>query len=1104
MPMGKKLAASSALLVTLGLGPNAWAQFTSSIEGVVTDPSGAVVPAATVTVTNDGTGVSHTTQTSDRGYYRVPALPPAVFTVRVSRQGFKDAVLERVRLQAAEVRTFNPVLEVGAAGSEEVTVTADVLGVETAEGRVSGLIEEGQVEDLPLVGRNFFNLVVLTPGVTGTSSGAGFSYAQSNADIYNNEFGVNMNANGARRESNNFMVDSATISSTQRSGVVNVNPNTENVQEVRVAVNNFSAEYGRNASVLVNVVTKTGTNAWHGGLSGYYTNDSLQGKNLFQEQTPGFEHPDFSRKEVSWGLGGPIRKDSTFFFVSGDVLRADVAIARSASIVTPQFIDFMRQARPNNTSTYVMGTFPASFQADHDFRTAGSHLGVECAGSAPIASPVGPVPCDLPVTGVGTFSTTSPRNGFQWTARVDHHFGQGRDRIYASFHRTDLDKVLFGTPDVYPDFNVISPTNSTHLNANWTKLFSSSLMNEVAFSWVRVYGDLPLNRPDVPGINVTGIERYQTNWGPNDFVQNNFEFRDVVTWTRGAHSMKFGASYARGHADNEGSRVFQRPIYNFDSVFDFAADSPSSQGNLGINPLDGAEVTDLLRQHRTNDVSLFVQDSWKVSRNFTLNLGLRYEAFLNIYDGAGDITGIEFTGGRTGDLTVDLPEARVVERDYMLDGGLWGGGQHTLGPRASFAWDVSGDGKTSLRGGVGRFYERMSNQLWDSEYTNLPGFAVTTATIFDPVTRPRFGLGASPSPPFSFPRPDGLAAGLLPNGGLQNGLAKADVLDPTLGTMYLDNWFLGVQRQVAEGVVVEANYIGSRGNSMYVRYNVNRFNGDLFDGVLDRLMPGYSSLLYGQALDESRYHGGTLSARFYRRGFQLGAAYTLGKATDFSSTATPSARPDAHGPASQDEGPSDGDIRHKIAVTFNWSLPSPSSSAAKAVFGGWQLAGLVIAQSGSPFTVHCTGRSFQPIRDGAGNIVGNAGCDYNADGEGNDRPNTPAFGDSREGLSNDDFLDGIFTAADFPTPAPGVQGALGRNTYRGPRYFNVDLTLAKSFTFPVWSQQEGALQVRLEVFNLFNTTNLNNPQNNLTSPLFGRSDSALPGRVVQFAGRFSF
>ncbi|HUG52278.1 MAG TPA: carboxypeptidase regulatory-like domain-containing protein [Vicinamibacteria bacterium] len=1099
MAIRQRLAVASVLLFVLGLAPSAWAQFASAIEGTVTDPSGGVVPGATVTVSNEATGVAQTVQTTSAGYFRVPALPGGLYTVRVSLQGFKTWVREHIRLESTQVRAVNVALEIGAAGSEDITVTADAPLVETSQGRVSGLIREDQVQDLPLIGRNFFNLVVLTPGVTGRVTGGSQSYAQSNADLYNNEFGVGMNANGARTESNNFLVDSSTVSSSQRSGVANINPNAESVEEVRVLVNNFSAEYGRNGSVLVNVITKSGANDFHGSFGAYYTNDSLQSKNYFQEQTTGFEIPEFGRREFSWGLGGPVRKDKTFFFVSGDVLRSDVAVSRQVSILTPQFIQFMQQARPNNISTRIARDFPASFTPDRNFRTAGQILGAACSGATPIASPVGAIPCNFPVTGQGIWNETSPRNGFQWTARVDHHFNSGKDRLYAAFNRTTTDKVGFGEPQVYPGFTESSPTNSIQLNTNYTKILSSNVVNEAQFSWVRPYGVLFNQNADIPGISVTGIQGYQVGWGPNIFVQNSFNFSDVVTWTRGAHSMKFGVGYTREHADNDSARAVTRPTFAFDNVFDFANDRPTSQGQIAIDPRTGAAPDSIQRFHRTQSVAAFVQDEWKIRPNFTLSAGLRYEGFLNIRDASdGIMSNIEF-GQETGNFRSDLLTARMVQRDYYLDGGLWGGGQHTLAPRVSFAWDPTKKGVMSIRGGVGRFYERMSNQIWDGEHQNLPGYGSTSVSIFQSV-QPRFALGTSATLPYGFPYPIGLTSGVNQFGGLLAGTGAVQVVDGNIGTMYLDNWFLGVQRGIGRHMVVEANYIGSRGGNMYTKWDINRFNGDLLDGRLDRILPGFSNINYTQAIDESRYNGLALGLRVNRADLTFGAAYTLGKAIDRHSSSTPNAQSqpiDAQAPLSQNEGLSDFDVRHKLAVSLNYKLPGPSEGAARAILGGWQLGGVLIAQSGTPYSVFC-GRGFVPVRNAAGAIVGNSGCDYNADGFNNDRPNTPSFGDSRSG-SNDDFLSGIFGASDFPVPGLGQIGTLGRNTFIGPRYFNVDVALIKSFRVT-----RADVQLRLESFNLFNTVNLFNPVNDLSNPLFGRSTTALPGRIIQVSGRIGF
>jgi hypothetical protein len=1105
MLVRKALWVASVVVGIVSIAPgSAWAQFASALEGTVTDPSGGVVPNATVTITNEATGVTQTGQTTNAGYYRFPALPGGLYTLKVSLQGFKTWNREHIRLESTQTRAVNVALEVGSVDSEEVTVTADAPLVETSQGRVSGLIEEDQVKDLPLIGRNFYNLVVLTPGVTGRATGGGQSYAQANADIYNNEFGVGMNANGARAESNNFMIDSATVSSSQRNGVVNINPNAESVEEVRVLVNNFNAEYGRNGSVLVNVITKSGNNDYHGSFGAYYTNDSLQSKNYFQEQTANFNIPEFGRKEFTWGFGGPIKRDKTFFFVSGDVLRSDVAVSELRTILTPQFIQFMQQARPNNISTGIARDFPASFTPDRNFRTAGQILGASCSGATPISSPIGSVPCDLPVTGAGIWNETSPRNGFQWTARIDHHFREGKDRIYASFNRTTTDKVGFGTPEVYPAFTESSPTSSLQLNTNWTRIVSPNLVNEFSFSWVRPYGELENQNADIPGITVTGLSQpIQVGWGPNIFVQNSFLWSDVITWTRGAHSMKFGVGYTREHADNDSARAVTRPTYSFASVFDFAADQPTSQSQIAIDPRIGAAPDSIKRFHRTQSLSAFVQDEWKLRPNLTLSAGLRYEAFMNITDASDDIvTNIEFPV-QTGNLQSDLASARMVQRQWYLNGGTFGP-QHTFAPRLSFAWDPTNEGRMSIRGGVGRFYERMSNQIWDSEHQNLPGYGSASVTIFQPV-KPFFALGASSTLPYGFPLPPGLTAGVRPNGGLLNGTAGVVAADSEMPTMRLDNWFLGVQRSLGRYVVVEANYIGSRGGNMYYRWDINRFAGDLLDGTLNRIMPGFSAVNYAQAIDESHYNGFTFSARVQRKDLHLGAAYTLGKATDRSSSATvgpATPRPDAYGPNDQDEGPADHDIRQKVAVSLNWNLPGPDSGAGKAILGGWQLSGVLLAQTGVPYTVSCS-RSFVPVRDSAGVIVGNSGCDYNADGTNFDRPNTPSFGDSRSG-SDDDFLNGIFTASEFPVPGLGQNGTLGRNTFRGPSYFNVDLALVKTIHTPFFTSRGADLQLRVESFNLFNTVNLANPIGDLSNPNFGKSTAALPGRIVQFGVRFQF
>src|SRR5262245_25687994 len=297
------LSRSAGLLFALTfICSAALAQFTSAIEGTVTDPNGSVVPKAAVTIKSSSTGIERTVETSDSGYFRISSLPAATFTIIIKASGFKTTQKD-ITLEVAQIKTLNLALEVGAQ-TAEVVVTTEAPQIESAQASVSNQINQRRVADLPLVGRNFYTLVVLTPGVTGLPSGGGQAYAQATGDIFSAEYGVNLNGNGQRAESNGFLVDSANVGATPRGGVTNVNPAADTVQELRVSVNNYSSEYGRNSSVLVNVVTKGGTNDYHGTIGWFHTDNKLQARTFTQTKVPVFR-----RNEASWTFGGPIVKN---------------------------------------------------------------------------------------------------------------------------------------------------------------------------------------------------------------------------------------------------------------------------------------------------------------------------------------------------------------------------------------------------------------------------------------------------------------------------------------------------------------------------------------------------------------------------------------------------------------------------------------------------------------------------------------------------------------------------------------------------------------------------------------------------------------------------
>jgi len=1122
----RRIVVASLLLLSLvACCQTSWAQFSSAIEGTVTDPSGAVLPGVTVTLKNEETAVTQTLQTGDSGYYRFTTLPAAVFTLNASAQGFKTTVQEHVRVEVAEVKTVNLRMVVGTASSV-VTVSSEAPTVETSEGRVSGEIEEAKIHDLPLSGRNFYTLVVTTPGVSGIASSGGQAYAQATGDIFNPEFGINLNANGSRAESNSFLIDSNSIDSSQRSGVTNINPNAEDVQEVRVAANNFSAEYGRDGAALVNIITKSGSNHWHGTVGFYHTDNDLQARNEFQTDPSTGKSlvPVFRRNEGAWSLGGPVWKDHTFFFLSMDILRSSVAFTEAATVLTPQFIGLINTNVPNNVSNtvlqnYVLPAYSAGLNPNQGFVTAGAIAGSTCTGSTTITPDGFPIACNFPVTGVANFSATNPRNGFQYTARIDHAFNHDKDRIFLEFDHTDLHQVAFGEPFVYPAFNTIEPTYSEHFAADWVHV-SHTWINEVGFSTQRPYGNLSVNDPQVPGIAIAGLspggnnsETFQQGWGPNAFVQNNFEWRDVASLTRGSHSLKIGGNVTRGRADHESSRVFDRPDFTFNSIFDFATDLPTAETGIGFNPVTGAVGQPLFSLMRTGSLSAFVQDDWKFMPNLTLSGGFRYEDFFNPSDATGQVCEMAFPNGSSGGLPAKIASGVMTCKHNMFNHSL-----NSYSPRVSFAWDPTKEGKMSVRGGIGLFYDRPSDQLDNNYYTNTPRFAVGGAFANIPTDQPLFAIGTTPVPPYNYPLPPGLVPKTLPDlnaqGGLLSGTASVQVIDPNMPVSRMTNYFLGVQRAITQSMVAEIDYIGSTGRHLYATYNVDRFDGDLIQnkGSFTGLVPGFNSINYGQANENSHYNGLTLAVKKHGRGgLTLDASYTYSKAIDDSSRLDGPEHVDAFNDT-REQGLADFDVRHRLAFTTLWDIPSPhGNDLLKRVFGDWELTNVTILQSGPPFSVLCSA-SFAPVFNAAGNVTGNTGCDYNADGNNSDYPDTPAFGNNRTGLSRSDYQSGIFKCAGstnctsvFPSPALGVEGNLGRNTFHGPGYANTDFSVIKNIRIPWFLGTEGAkIQFRTEFFNLFNRVNLTNVNNQVNGAAFGKSTSTYPARDVQFALRLSF
>jgi hypothetical protein len=1083
------------------LAVTAHAQYTSGVEGTVMDSTGAVVPGASVTVQNIKTGATQTDKTSGGGYYRVTSLPAGSYTVKATASGFETLVQQNVVLNVAATTTVNLKLRVGAT-TAEVTVSNAPPEIQLADASVSGVIGEQQVQNLPLVGRNFYDLVVLTPGVTGLPTGGGQAYAQASGDIFSIEYSVNLNA-GMRTEANNYLIDSAPVNSGPRRGVVNVDPNAESVQELRVAVNTYNAEYS-SGGAITNVITRQGTNQFHGSLDEFHTDNALQTHSFFQSKVPVNR-----RNEFGGSFGGPLWRNRTFFFTSVDVLRSAVAGGSSQVVFTPDFISFLKTNYPSKISTYLLTTFPAAVTPTSNFQTAGSLSGINCSTlatpSTPVTTSLGSVPCNLPITGAGLFSVTSPRNGLQWNGRIDHSMRGGNDRLYGNVYRTTLDAP--STP-LYPAFSADAPSYTLYANAAEIHVFSPNLLNQFRYSYTRVYGIDQCNNCRIPTDIILGVNTLGSGLGPYPFLQNNFEGADTLTWNKGSHNFTFGGALQRLESNANAVNAFQRPGFYFLNAFDFAADKAFYELNLAIDPKTGQVLGSEYNQRRQL-ANLFVQDNWKARSNLTFNFGLRWENFGNFKENtAGITTNIVFQGGANFASQIANAKVDVVSRGLLRDL------DKNFGPRIGFAWDPAGKGQMAIRGGFGVYFDTPSDQMYPPGPSNPPVRASPLLSAQTPPYVPVYGIGTSDTPPYGFPLPT-FQTGLDPKNGLIGAKAALTVMDPNMKVGYSEKWSLGFQTAIGSGWVAEANYVGAAGHHQYAQYDVNRFDGDLIQnkGVLTRLNSSFAGIQYTQGNFNSTYNAGTFAVRNRgAHGLNTQVAYTWGKTIDQSSTFGGSLNVVDVSHLELQRGLADFDVKQKLAISLLYQIPGLKSGlgALKVITNGWQIGDITILQGGPPFSVYCSA-PFGPVFNASNSVVGNTGCDYNADGLNYDFPNVNGNGNVVQGTSRRQYITGLFACTTsrcgniFPAPALGQNGTARRNMFRGPGYADSDLSLMKNTKVPWFAGNQGAsLQFRAEAFNVFNRTNLAGMIGDLNSSQFGKATSSYSSRNLQFGLRLAF
>jgi hypothetical protein len=1049
----------SLLLISL-ISANAQT-YRGSVRGTIYDPNRAVIPEAGIKLTNTETNEVRSVSSGADGQYSIAALRPGLYQVEATVQGFRKS-LQRFDLAVnQELRVdFDLVIS----GDEQVTIEAS-RSLKEDSASLGTVIDNNQINGLPLDGRNFYELTLLVPGAVPAAPGS--------AGSVRGDFAFSVN--GAREDANNFLLDGV-YNVDPKLNTFGVRPSVDAIREFEMLTSTYDASFGRNPGAQVNVILNSGSNDVHGSAFEFLRNAALDARNFFAPSTE--SKPKYIRNQFGGSLGGPIKRDRTFFFADFEGTRSREGVTRVTNVPTAQ-------ERIGNFTQSFFGVpiDPFTGQPFQDGTIPNQRINsVGRAIAALYPLPNRNVPFQNFVS-----SPTQRDDNDSFDVRVDHRLTSRADLAFRySFGNRDLFEPFTGPAfSVLPGFGDTVKRRSQNLMAALTLVLTPKLVNETRLAFSRVASSvtqqasqlnsnvgLPTISPrtrdaGLSFITVTGFSPLGDEGNnPQNSVTNVYQVLNNASYVYGNHLIKFGADL-RFSQQNAFRDVESRGRLQFSP---FGQISGNALGDLllGFPLLTSVARVDNAQHIRTQSYNFFVNDSFRIRRNLTLTGGLRYEYNsppvdtedrANVYNVA------------TGTL-VQVGTNGVPRSGFEAD-------KNNFAPRVGFAWTVGRDQATVLRGGYGVYYDQSPLAPAEALYFNSPYF---DNNIF--FSLPGLPLTLSDPFPAFFPFP-------LPDSAL--------AIQRDLRTGYMQHWNFNIERQLGKRSVFEVAYVGSKGTKLLTARDINQPQPRALPPGLPfvpRPNPRFDDIDLLESRANSNYNA--LQARFQQRlthGLSALASYTWSKSIDdasnfFTSAGDPNFPQNSYN-VSAERGRSNFDIRHRLSVSYSYLLPFGKGRTFLADSGwvttlltGWETYGIVTLQSGRPFTVALLSE------------IDNSGTGRSILGFGaNDRPNV---------VGNPDLSNGTtqrwFNTTAFAFPPPGTFGNAGRNILDGPGYQNINASIVKNTALT----ESVNLQFRTEFFNLFNHPNFNLPDNFLGSPTFGVISSARDPRHIQFGVKLLF